>query len=48
MAHRELELLTIDRITLHCKEMVASRYTELVLTECGSHRCGKRWTLLWM
>ncbi|WP_347490033.1 argininosuccinate synthase [Desulfoscipio sp. XC116] len=30
LAHRELELLTIDRITLHYKEMVASRYTELV------------------
>ncbi|AGL00031.1 argininosuccinate synthase [Desulfoscipio gibsoniae] len=30
LAHRELELLTIDRITLHYKEMVASRYAELV------------------
>lgn len=30
LAHRELELLTIDRITLHYKELVASRYAELV------------------
>ncbi|TYO94444.1 argininosuccinate synthase [Desulfallas thermosapovorans] len=30
LAHRELELLTIDRNTLHYKEMVASRYAELV------------------
>jgi len=30
LAHRELELLTIDRATLHYKEIVASRYTELV------------------
>jgi len=30
LAHRELELLTMDRITLHYKETVASRYTELV------------------
>jgi len=30
LAHRELELLTMDRITLHYKEIVASRYTELV------------------
>ncbi len=29
-AHRELELLTMDRITLHYKEIVASRYAELV------------------
>ncbi len=30
LAHRELELLTIDRATLHYKEIVASRYAELV------------------
>jgi len=30
LAHRELELLTLDRITLHYKEIVASRYAELV------------------
>lgn len=30
LAHRELELLTIDRNTLHYKEIVASRYAELV------------------
>ncbi len=30
LAHRELELLTIDRVTLHYKEIVASRYAELV------------------
>ncbi|KAF1085169.1 Argininosuccinate synthase [Sporotomaculum syntrophicum] len=30
LAHRELELLTIDRATLHYKELVASRYAELV------------------
>ncbi len=30
MAHRELELLTLDRTTLHFKELVASRYAELV------------------
>ncbi|HOV79973.1 MAG TPA: argininosuccinate synthase [Bacillota bacterium] len=29
-AHRELELLTLDRTTLHFKEIVASRYAELV------------------
>lgn len=29
-AHRELELLTLDRATLHFKEIVASRYAELV------------------
>ncbi|MBE3587060.1 MAG: argininosuccinate synthase [Thermoanaerobacteraceae bacterium] len=30
LAHRELELLTLDRITLHFKEVVAARYAELV------------------
>ncbi|BAF58688.1 MAG: argininosuccinate synthase [Pelotomaculum sp.] len=30
LAHRELELLTLDRATLHFKEIVASRYAELV------------------
>lgn len=30
LAHRELELLTLDRATLHFKEMVAARYAELV------------------
>jgi argininosuccinate synthase len=30
MAHRELERLTLDRITLHYKELVAARYAELV------------------
>lgn len=30
LAHRELELLTLDRITLHFKELVAARYAELV------------------
>ncbi|MBF7083440.1 argininosuccinate synthase [Desulfallas sp. Bu1-1] len=30
LAHRELELLTIDRATLHYKELVAARYAELV------------------
>ncbi|MHB8986153.1 MAG: argininosuccinate synthase [Eubacteriales bacterium] len=30
MAHRELELLTLDRATLHFKESVALRYAELV------------------
>ena len=29
-AHREMELLTLDRVTLHFKEIVASRYAELV------------------
>lgn len=29
-AHQELELLTLDRITLHYKEIVAHRYAELV------------------
>ncbi|WP_066637994.1 argininosuccinate synthase [Desulfolucanica intricata] len=29
-AHRELELLTLDRATLHFKEIVAARYAELV------------------
>lgn len=29
-AHRELELLTLDRATLHFKEIIASRYAELV------------------
>lgn len=29
-AHRELELLTLDRATLHYKEMIANRYAELV------------------
>ncbi|MCL4441649.1 MAG: argininosuccinate synthase, partial [Firmicutes bacterium] len=30
MAHRELERLTLDRITMHYKELVAARYAELV------------------
>ncbi|MFZ5645942.1 MAG: argininosuccinate synthase [Bacillota bacterium] len=30
LAHRELERLTLDRITMHYKELVASRYAELV------------------
>ncbi|OPZ74945.1 MAG: Argininosuccinate synthase [Firmicutes bacterium ADurb.Bin456] len=30
LAHRELELLTLDRDTLHFKETVAARYAELV------------------
>jgi argininosuccinate synthase len=30
LAHRELELLTLDRATLHYKEMIALRYAELV------------------
>lgn len=30
LAHRELELLTLDRMTLHYKELVAQRYAELV------------------
>ncbi len=29
-AHRELELLTLDRATLHYKELIANRYAELV------------------
>jgi argininosuccinate synthase len=29
-AHREIELLTLDRVTLHFKEIVAARYAELV------------------
>jgi argininosuccinate synthase len=29
-AHREMELLTLDRMTLHYKELVAARYAELV------------------
>ncbi|MDD2214750.1 MAG: argininosuccinate synthase, partial [Oscillospiraceae bacterium] len=29
-AHRELELLTLDRDTLHYKDLVAQRYAELV------------------
>ena len=29
-AHRELERLVLDRETLHCKEMLAIRYAELV------------------
>ncbi len=29
-AHQELELLTLDRITLHYKEVIAQRYAELV------------------
>jgi len=30
LAHRELELLTLDRNTLHFKEIIAGRYAELV------------------
>ncbi|SFH03367.1 argininosuccinate synthase [Desulfotomaculum arcticum] len=30
LAHRELELLTMDRVTLHYKEVVSTRYAELV------------------
>lgn len=30
LAHRELELLTLDRATLHFKELAAARYAELV------------------
>lgn len=30
LAHRELERLTLDRITMHYKEVVAARYAELV------------------
>lgn len=30
LAHQELELLTLDRITLHYKQMIALRYAELV------------------
>ena len=30
LAHREMELLTLDRITLHFKEQLAVRYAELV------------------
>jgi len=30
LAHRELELLTMDRATLHYKELLAARYAELV------------------
>lgn len=30
LAHRELERLTLDRITMHFRELVASRYAELV------------------
>lgn len=30
LAHRELEYLTLDRATLHFKELVAARYAELV------------------
>ena len=30
LAHRELELLTLDRSTLHFKEQLAIRYAELV------------------
>ena len=30
LAHRELELLTLDRVTLHFKELAAARYAELV------------------
>ena len=30
LAHRELELLTIDRATMHYKELIAARYAELV------------------
>ena len=29
-AHREMELLTLDRVTLHFKEIVAAHYAELV------------------
>ncbi|MBP7332655.1 MAG: argininosuccinate synthase [Firmicutes bacterium] len=29
-AHREMELLTLDRVTLHFKEIIAARYAELV------------------
>ncbi len=29
-AHRELELLTLDRMTLHYKDLIAQRYAELV------------------
>ena len=29
-AHREMELLTLDRMTLHYKELVAARYADLV------------------
>ncbi|NLW07718.1 MAG: argininosuccinate synthase [Clostridia bacterium] len=30
MAHRELEYLTLDRMTMHFKELVAAKYAELV------------------
>ncbi|MFZ5754055.1 MAG: argininosuccinate synthase [Bacillota bacterium] len=30
LAHRELELLTLDRATLHYKDLIAQRYAELV------------------
>jgi len=30
LAHRELESLTLDRVTMHFKEIVAARYAELV------------------
>lgn len=30
MAHQELELLTLDRATLHYKQLIAQRYAELV------------------
>jgi argininosuccinate synthase len=30
LAHQELELLTLDRITLHYKQLIALRYAELV------------------
>ncbi len=29
-AHREMEFLTLDRVTLHFKEIIAARYAELV------------------
>jgi argininosuccinate synthase len=30
LAHQELELLTLDRITMHYKQIIALRYAELV------------------
>jgi argininosuccinate synthase len=36
-AHRELELLCLDRDTIHYKDLVAQRFAELVLLRSVVH-----------
>lgn len=46
-AHRELEYLTLDRMTMHFKEMVAAKYAELVYDGNWFSPLKKPWTPLW-